>query len=74
VNIISRLVQYQLVNQVKANVEQSSLNPFYSGWAILNEVIGITTAYSVNLMYALNSLTVLMSCKKVDFNSRESLR
>jgi hypothetical protein len=37
-------------------------------------MIGIMNAYSVNFMYALNSLTLLLSCKKLDLNSRDSLR
>jgi hypothetical protein len=46
---------------------------YYEGWALLNEVIGILSIYTVNMMYSLNSLTLLMSSKKLTANLSESI-
>lgn len=43
---------------------------YYEGWVIFNEIIGLMSVYTVNLMYALISITWLMVANKCDFNSR----
>lgn len=72
--LASRAVQLEFADKVreaKANPETQApfrKDPYYQGWVLFNEVMGIISIYTVNLMYALNSLTLLMVTNKCDFN------
>lgn len=75
--IASRAVQLEFADKIRTARNDETLAPFtkdpyYQGWVLFNEVMGIISVYTVNLMYALNSFTLLMISNKCDFNRRES--
>lgn len=75
--LISRSVQLEFASKVTEAIHSNGdmvpfrKDPYYNGWIIFNEIIGVMSVYSVNLMYALSSMTWLMVASKVDFNTRD---
>jgi len=69
-------VQLEFALKIKTGNDEDSdappfrNDPFYQGWTIFNEIMGIISIYTVNLMYALNSLTWLMITNKCDFYNK----
>jgi hypothetical protein len=43
----------------------------YKGWAVYNEVVGLMSIHSTNLMYIFNSCTVILASKNLDHNWQE---
>jgi hypothetical protein len=65
------MISRAMVITFRMKIDDGSDFANYKGWVVYNEVVGLMSIHSTNLMYIFNSCTVILASKNLDHNWQE---